>query len=176
MGRRCIGLDVHREFAQVAVWEDGVVRQAGQIALTDEALRVFADSLGPEDEVAIEATCNTQAIVRLIEPHVARVVVSNPQKTRAIAEAKVKTDKVDAEVLGAAVGGRLSAVGVGRRSGHPGAAPTGRPPRAHRPAADPAEEPGAGDPSPQPDPAVPGGGPVRDQGPLLAGRSAAAGR
>src|SRR5512132_2782769 len=27
------------------------------------------------------------------------VVVSNPQKTRAIAEAKVKTDKVDAEIL-----------------------------------------------------------------------------
>ncbi len=99
MGRRCIGLDVHREFAQVAVWEDGLVRQAGQIALTDEGLRIFADSLGPEDEVAIEATCNTHAIVRLIEPHVRRVVVSNPQKTRAIAEAKVKTDKVDAEVL-----------------------------------------------------------------------------
>ncbi|MFL5860734.1 MAG: IS110 family transposase [Solirubrobacteraceae bacterium] len=99
MGRRCIGLDVHREFAQVAVWEDGLVRQIGQITLTDESLRIFADSLGPEDEVAIEATCNTHAIVRLIEPHVARVIVSNPQKTRAIAEAKVKTDKVDAEVL-----------------------------------------------------------------------------
>jgi transposase len=99
MGRRCIGLDVYREFAQVAVWGDGLVRQAGQIALCDEALRVFADSLGPEDEVAVEATCNTQAIVRLIEGHVARVVVSNPQKTRAIAEAKVKTDKVDAQVL-----------------------------------------------------------------------------
>src|SRR6185312_9752170 len=84
---------------QVAVWEDGLVRQAGRIVLSDEALRIFADSLGPEDEVAIEVTCNTQAIVRLIEPHVARVVVSNPQKTRAIAEAKVKTDKVDAEVL-----------------------------------------------------------------------------
>ena len=99
MGRRCIGLDVHREFAQIAVWEDGKVRQAGQIALTAEALRVFCDSLGPEDEVAIEATCNTHAIVRLITPHVARVVVSNPQKTRAIAEAKVKTDKVDAAIL-----------------------------------------------------------------------------
>jgi hypothetical protein len=34
MGRRCIGLDVHREFAQIAVWEDGKVRQAGQLALT----------------------------------------------------------------------------------------------------------------------------------------------
>jgi transposase len=79
--------------------EDGQVRQAGQVALTDEALRIFADSLGSEDEVAIEATCNTHAIVRLIEPRVVRMVVSNLQKTRAIAESKVKTDKVDAEVL-----------------------------------------------------------------------------
>jgi len=98
-GRRCIGLDVHREFAQVAVWEDGLVRQAGQIALTGEGLWVFCDSLGPEDEVAIEATCNTHAIVRLIEPRVKRVVVSDPMKTRAIAEAKVKTDKVGAKIL-----------------------------------------------------------------------------
>jgi transposase len=97
--RRCIGLDVHREFAQVAVWEDGRVRHVGQISTTPEALRLFAASLAPTDEVAIEATCNTHAIARLLEPRVARVVVSNPQKTRAIAEAKVKTDKVDAEVL-----------------------------------------------------------------------------
>ena len=99
VGRRCVGLDVHREFAQVAIWEDGRVRHAGQVVITGEALRVFADSLGPEDEVAVEATCNTHAIVRAIEPRVARVIVSNPMKTRAIAEAKVKTDKVDAAVL-----------------------------------------------------------------------------
>jgi transposase len=97
--RRCIGLDVHREFVQVAIWQDGLVRQAGQIAATPEALRVFADSLAPSDEVALEATGNTHAIVRLLAGRVARVVVSNPQKTRAIAEAKVKTDKVDAEIL-----------------------------------------------------------------------------
>jgi len=97
--RRCIGLDVHREFAQVAIWQDGKVRQAGQITMTPEALRLFADSLAPSDEVALEATCNTHAIARLLEDHVARVVVSNPQKTKAIAEAKVKTDKVDAAVL-----------------------------------------------------------------------------
>ena len=96
---RRIGLDVHREFAQIAVWEDGVVRQAGQIATTPEAIRVFADSLLPSDEVAIEATCNTHAIVKLISSKVARVVISNPMKTRAIAEAKVKTDKVDAAIL-----------------------------------------------------------------------------
>src|SRR6266536_4315278 len=97
--RRCIGLDVHREFAQVAIWQDGLVRQAGQIPTTPEALRLFAGSLCASDEVAIEATGNTHAIARLLERHVGRVVISNPQKTRAIAEAKVKTDKVDAAVL-----------------------------------------------------------------------------
>ena len=97
--RRCFGLDVHREFAQVAIWQDGQVRQVGQVAATPEGLRLFADSLAPTDEVAIEATCNTHAIAKLLEPRVARVVISNPQKTRAIAEAKVKTDKVDAAVL-----------------------------------------------------------------------------
>src|ERR687897_682792 len=97
--RRCIGLDVHREFAQVAIWEAGGVRQVGQIQTTPEALRLFADSLAASDEVALEATGNTHAIARLLEGRVARVVVANPAKTRAIAEAKVKTDKVDAEVL-----------------------------------------------------------------------------
>jgi hypothetical protein len=87
--RRCIGLDVHREFAEVAIWEEGVVRSAGQIKTTPEALRLFAESLCAYDEVALEATCNTHAIARLLERHVGRVVVSNPTKTRAIAEAKV---------------------------------------------------------------------------------------
>jgi transposase len=96
---RRIGLDVHREFAQIAVWEDGIVRQAGQVATTPEGIRAFAESLLATDEVAIEATCNTHAIAKLIAPRVARVVISNPMKTRAIAEAKVKTDKVDAQVL-----------------------------------------------------------------------------
>ena len=99
MNRRCFGLDVHREFAQVAVWEDGLVRQVGRVPATPEGFRLFADSLAATDEVAIEATCNTHAIAKLLEPRVARVVVSNPQKTRVIAESKVKTDKVDAQVL-----------------------------------------------------------------------------
>ena len=115
---RCIGLDVHREFAQVAIWQDGRgPLRPGQIATTPEALRLFADSLCRDDEVAMEATCNTHAIARLLEPRVGRVVVSNPMKTRAIAEAKVKTDKVDAAGAGAAAGGGLPAGGVGGRRG-----------------------------------------------------------
>jgi transposase len=51
------------------------------------------------DEVALEATGNTWAIATLLASRAGRVVVSNPAKTRAIAEARVKTDKVDAATL-----------------------------------------------------------------------------
>src|SRR3954467_8609685 len=98
--RRCIGLDVHREFAQVAVWQGGLVWQAGRFATTPEGVRAFAEQLGPADEGAFEATRDTWAIATLLASRAGRVVVSNPAKTRAIAgEAKVKTDKVDAEIL-----------------------------------------------------------------------------
>ena len=55
--------------------------------------------LQPEDQIALEATTNTWAVVALLRPFVARIVVANPLRTRAIAEAKLKTDKIDAEAL-----------------------------------------------------------------------------
>jgi transposase len=96
---RYIGMDVHREFAQLAVVDDGMVRDEGRIGVTPEALRDWAAGLNPDDQVALEATGNSDAIANLLTPLVGRVVVSNPFKTRAIAEAKVKTDKVDARIL-----------------------------------------------------------------------------
>ena len=53
----------------------------------------------PSASVVVEATTNCWAVVRALEPYVARIVVSNPLITKAIAKAKVKTDKVDARVL-----------------------------------------------------------------------------
>lgn len=96
---RYIGMDVHREFAQLAVLENGLLRDEGKIGVTPEALRAWADGLRADDQVALEATGNSDAIANLLTPLVARLVVSNPSKTRAIAEAKVKTDKVDARIL-----------------------------------------------------------------------------
>jgi transposase len=92
-------MDVHRSFAQVAVVEDGICRDEGRIGVKPEDLRAWAETLRPDDQVALEATTNSDAIAWLLHPLVARVVVSNPRKTRAIAEAKVKTDKVDARIL-----------------------------------------------------------------------------
>jgi hypothetical protein len=43
---RAIGLDVHLEFCEVAIVEDGAVRSAGRIETTPERLELFARSLG----------------------------------------------------------------------------------------------------------------------------------
>jgi transposase len=96
---RCIGLDVHRDFAQVAIWEKGKVTDAGRVATSPEGLRAFAATLRRSDRVALEATMNSSAIAELLQTRAGEVVVSNPFKTRVIAEAKIKTDKVDARVL-----------------------------------------------------------------------------
>ena len=97
---RAIGMDVHRSFAQIAVVEDGLVRDEGKIGVRPQDLRAWAEEfLEPDDEIALEARTNSDAIATMLREVVARVVVSNPRKTRAIAEAKVKTDKVDARIL-----------------------------------------------------------------------------
>jgi transposase len=96
---RYFGLDVHRDFAQVAMVENGLLVDVGRVDCRPDRLRAWAATLQAEDQVALEATCNTEAIATLIAPYVARVVISNPAKTRVIAEAKIKTDKVDARIL-----------------------------------------------------------------------------
>jgi transposase len=98
---RSIGLDVHKRVIEAcAVDEAGEILFRRRFSLTREELLRFArQQLEPTDQVALEATTNAWAVSALIEDHVARVVVSNPLQTHAIARAKVKTDKVDALVL-----------------------------------------------------------------------------
>jgi transposase len=98
---RFVGLDVHKRVVQACVLDEGgevVLRR--RFRLTRETLIHFAkEELTPEDRVVVEATTNTWAVVKVLKSFVAEAVVSNPLRTRAIAEAKVKTDKVDAHIL-----------------------------------------------------------------------------
>jgi transposase len=95
---RAIGLDVHLEFCEVAIAEDGVVRSAGRVETTPEQLELFARSLGRDDRVALEVTGSAWEIARILEPHVARVVVVSPNDT-GIRQARAKTDRLDARTL-----------------------------------------------------------------------------
>ena len=82
VGVRFIGVDVHRDFCEVAVVEDGRLRFAGQVASIPSELGVFASSLARDDVVAMEATANALAIARIVEPRVARVVLADPKSVR----------------------------------------------------------------------------------------------
>ncbi|HUA48537.1 MAG TPA: transposase, partial [Solirubrobacteraceae bacterium] len=95
---RAIGLDVHRDFCVIAICEDGVVRSAGRVASTPEALGTLAESLLPTDRVALEVTGSCWEVARILEPYVNRVIVVSPDDT-GITQARAKTDRLDARAL-----------------------------------------------------------------------------
>lgn len=97
--RRVIGIDIHRTFGEVVIWENGLTRHEGRVEMTRTALEGFGRQLKKTDEVVIEATGNCMAVSRILSPYVKRVVIANPLQVKAIAHAHVKTDKVDAGTL-----------------------------------------------------------------------------
>src|SRR3954471_24546537 len=109
---RFIGLDVHRDFCEVAIAEAGEVRLAGRVRTEPAALALFAQSLAVDDEVALEATGNAFGIARIIAPRVGRVVLANPKAVKGLTRAGAKTDKIHARTLARLVRGRLPAGGV----------------------------------------------------------------
>lgn len=98
VGVRYVGLDVHRDFCEVAILEQGVFVARGRVDTTPEALEVFAASLIIDDQVALEVTGNAWEIARILQAHVGRVIVVNPSDT-GIAQARAKTDRLDARAL-----------------------------------------------------------------------------
>lgn len=98
---RYVGLDVHKRVVEACILsEQGEVVFRLRFPLSRESLAKFAQEyLRRDDRVVLEATINTWAVVKILKSFVAEVAVSNPLATKAIASAKIKTDKVDALVL-----------------------------------------------------------------------------
>jgi len=100
MNKRFFGLDLHKKYATVCA-----ISQQGDVVLREERLHLdqlptwAARTLKPSDAVALEATTNTWWAYDCLAAHAGRVVVVNPIKTRLIAEARINTDELSAEVL-----------------------------------------------------------------------------
>lgn len=94
-------LDLHKREIEACVMDDhGRITHRQRFPATAAALTQFATTrLSPQHQVAIEATFNTWEVADVLAPHVGSLTISNPLLTRAIAQAKVKTDKIDAAVL-----------------------------------------------------------------------------
>lgn len=98
--RRYFGVDLHKDFVMVVAVDakQTVVQSPLRIQLPDVEAWAAA-VLTEEDEVALEATANAWQLYDLLSRFAGRVVVSNPNKTALIAQAHVKSDKVDASIL-----------------------------------------------------------------------------
>lgn len=99
--RRWFGLDLAKRESQLAVLDDkGVEIARKRFRTTRENIAALAAELAETDTIALEVTTNAFAIARLLRLNSkARVIVSNPIRTKVIAKAKIKTDKIDARVL-----------------------------------------------------------------------------
>ena len=89
----CIWISVRSRSSRTARFAS-----AGRVETTPERLELFAASLCADDRVALEVTGNAWEIARILEPHVARVLVVSPSDT-AIRQARAKTDRLDARTL-----------------------------------------------------------------------------
>ena len=96
-----IGMDIHKKFIQIVYIENasGPVKESFKIAATYDSITEYAKRLKPEDNVVLESTIQTVPVVDLLKKSGANVVISNPMRTKMIADSKIKSDKVDAEAL-----------------------------------------------------------------------------
>lgn len=60
--RRVIGIDIHRTFGEVVIWENGLTRHEGRIEMTRTALEGFGRQLKKTDEVVIEGEAGQRAV------------------------------------------------------------------------------------------------------------------
>ena len=111
---RSIGLDVHRDFCEVAILDEQGGRRSGRVPSMPQDLQLFAESLAGDDRVALEVTGNAWEIARILEAHVARVIVVSPNDTGHPPGARQDRPSRRPHLGQAAVGGRARR-GLGAR-------------------------------------------------------------
>lgn len=99
---RYVGVDHHKNSSYLSMMnEKGIVTKEGRINNTKGSLRNFLNGeVAPDSTQAVlEAGRNWTVMYDWLEQEVDRVRLAHPAKVKAIAEAKIKTDKIDAGTL-----------------------------------------------------------------------------
>jgi transposase len=95
-----IGVDLGKRKA-VVVKKDrhGKITGKATLAVTQAALTKYFAKQDSRSEVVVEASGNWMFLYETIEQYTPQVVLAHPLKRRAIAEARIKTDTIDATTL-----------------------------------------------------------------------------
>jgi len=97
-----VGIDYHKKYSHVTAIDDsGHVIGSQQLPNTPECFRDFFRHLGGPNKAVLETSRTWGVMFDLLEDleEVESVTLAHAYKVRVIAEAKVKTDKIDAQVL-----------------------------------------------------------------------------
>lgn len=95
-----VGCDVGKRMHYVVVMDEtGQIAQQRRLPNDALCLQQFFAALEGPTRVVLEATGNWVAVYERIEPYVQEVVLAHPLKVRAIASARIKTDRIDATTL-----------------------------------------------------------------------------
>src|SRR4029453_18444296 len=95
-----IGVDLGKRKA-VVVKKDrqGKITSKVTVPVTQAALESYFSKQDRRSQVVVEATGNWMYLYETIEGYTPDVILAHPLKTRAIAEARIKTDTIDATTL-----------------------------------------------------------------------------
>ncbi len=102
-----VGIDLHKHVSQIARLEENGELNQTRIENDREQIRRFFEAIPAPAKVAIEASGTWWWIVDLLEELGHQPVLSNPKQTKAIASARLKNDRVDAERLAVLLRGDL---------------------------------------------------------------------
>jgi len=95
-----VGVDYHKRSSYVTVVDErGKVVKEGQIANSQQALAAFLEQTAEPASAVVEAGRNWPVMYDWLEQLVEEVTLAHPAKVRVIAEAKVKTDRIDSRML-----------------------------------------------------------------------------
>lgn len=94
-----IGMDVHKKFCYVTIMDqEGNKICERRFPTTDEELSAFAEDIG-DAKVVVEASTTGLRVYEHLDELGVNICMAHPLKVKAIADAKVKTDRIDSEVL-----------------------------------------------------------------------------
>lgn len=94
------GMDLHKKTTYISVIDDkGNLVAKKNLASKEKAIGDFLDSLPQRPKLVMESTRAWYWLYDFLTAEGYEVVVSNPKKTKAIAAAKIKNDKLDSHML-----------------------------------------------------------------------------
>lgn len=95
-----VGLDVHKRYTfYTQMGGDGQIQRQGRVPNDQDTLATFFAEIPKPARAVLEAGVHWYYLCDLLEALQIPFTLANPLRTRAIAEAKVKTDKVDSTIL-----------------------------------------------------------------------------